>query len=46
MPLASLDGSDRFRIYGREHCTRCQGSVEAMQVASRKLYWCPTCQGV
>jgi endonuclease-8 len=43
-PLAKLTESERFRVYGKEDCPECGGKVAADKVASRKLYWCPTCQ--
>jgi endonuclease-8 len=43
-PLAELEGKDRFRIYGKPWCPRCGGPIETLSIASRKLYWCPTCQ--
>lgn len=43
-PLASLEGGDRFRIYGKDECPTCLGRIETINVASRKLYWCPACQ--
>ncbi|MEO1614330.1 MAG: DNA-formamidopyrimidine glycosylase family protein [Planctomycetota bacterium] len=43
-PLASLEGSKRFRIYGNESCPTCDTAIEALNLASRKLYWCPSCQ--
>jgi endonuclease-8 len=44
-PRAKLEGGRRFRIYGKLRCPKCDGKVDAMKVASRKLYWCPECQG-
>ncbi|MEM6469535.1 MAG: DNA-formamidopyrimidine glycosylase family protein [Planctomycetota bacterium] len=45
VPLAKLEGSDRFRIYGHVSCCRCESEVETLKLAARKLYWCPSCQG-
>jgi endonuclease-8 len=45
VPLAKLEGGDRFRIYGKQHCPACGGEIETLKVAARKLYWCPACQG-
>lgn len=42
--LGDLEGHERFRIYGRDECPWCGGSIETIEVASRKLYWCPACQ--
>lgn len=42
--LIDLEGNDRFRIYGHEICPRCEGSIETIEIAARKLYWCPSCQ--
>ena len=44
MPLAKVDGKDRFRVYGKTLCPRCVGKVETIEVASRKLYVCRSCQ--
>lgn len=44
MPLSKVDGKDRFRVYGKQACPRCQTPVETIESASRKLYWCRTCQ--
>ena len=43
-PLAKLTEKERFRVYGREECPECGGRVAADKVASRKMYWCPSCQ--
>lgn len=43
-PLAGLQGNDRFRIYGKQDCPCCEGPVETMELASRKLYFCRRCQ--
>jgi endonuclease-8 len=45
VPLATLEGNDRFRVYGKETCPTCGGTIETLEIASRKLYWCPRCQG-
>lgn len=42
--LDDLKGNDRFRVYGREQCPRCERAIETVEVAARKLYWCPRCQ--
>ncbi|KAA5541062.1 Fpg/Nei family DNA glycosylase [Roseiconus nitratireducens] len=44
VPLASLEGRDRFRVYGKSNCPVCGHPIETIEVASRKLYWCPSCQ--
>ncbi len=44
-PLGSLQGGDRFRIYGKRDCPRCDGPVETIELAARKLYLCRRCQG-
>ncbi len=43
-PLATVEGGDRFRVYGKSHCPECASSIETVEIAARKLYWCPTCQ--
>lgn len=43
--LASLEGGDRFRIYAKASCPRCEQAIETTEIAARKLYWCPSCQG-
>ncbi len=46
MPLAKVDGKDRFRIYGKTDCPNCGGRIETIEIASRKLYVCRRCQGM
>lgn len=46
MPLAQVDGKDRFRIYGKTECPNCGGKIQTIEIASRKLYVCETCQGM
>jgi endonuclease-8 len=43
-PLSELNGNDRFRIYGKQECPRCGSQIETIQLASRRLYVCPSCQ--
>lgn len=43
-PLAQLEGGDRFRVYGKETCPQCAQPIETIEIAARKLYWCPRCQ--
>ncbi len=43
-PLSSLQGPDRFRVYGKQDCPTCEGSIETIELASRKLYLCRRCQ--
>ncbi len=43
-PLAKVQEQDRFRVYGKTRCPRCQKKIEATEIASRKIYWCPRCQ--
>ncbi len=43
-PLASLQGGDRFRVYGKQDCPECDGPIATIELASRKLYLCPRCQ--
>ncbi|QEG00506.1 Endonuclease 8 1 [Stieleria maiorica] len=43
-PLSKLEGRDRFRVYGKATCPRCQHSIETIEIAARNLYWCPRCQ--
>ena len=45
-PLSKVDGKDRFQVYGRQNCLTCDHPVEVIEVASRKLYMCPSCQAV
>ncbi|NND97706.1 MAG: Fpg/Nei family DNA glycosylase [Pirellulaceae bacterium] len=44
MPLNRIDGTDRFRVYKKQECRRCHSAIETVEMASRKLYLCPTCQ--
>jgi endonuclease-8 len=44
MPLSQVQGSDRFRIYGRAQCPRCGGPISTPEIAARKLYVCHHCQ--
>jgi endonuclease-8 len=43
-PLSKLADNERFRVYGKKECPQCLGPIEAMEIASRKLYWCKNCQ--
>ena len=43
-PLRELQGNDRFRVYGKQDCPRCDGPIETTELAARKLYWCRRCQ--
>jgi endonuclease-8 len=43
-PLSDLQGAERFRVYGKQACPRCDGLIETIELASRKLYWCKRCQ--
>ncbi|MEL6105123.1 MAG: DNA-formamidopyrimidine glycosylase family protein [Planctomycetota bacterium] len=43
-PLATLEGGQRFRVYGKEVCPECTDAVRTDEIAARKLYWCPQCQ--
>ena len=43
-PLAKIQGGDRFRIYGKDDCPSCDGPIETIELAARKLYYCPRCQ--
>lgn len=42
--LAQLDGKDRFRVYGNEHCPVCAAEIATATFAGRRLYYCPSCQ--
>ena len=42
--LADLEGKDRFRVYGKIQCPRCNGAIQQSDIGSRKMYWCPRCQ--
>ena len=44
VPLAKVQGKDRFRIYGKPDCPRCGRSIETIELASRRLYVCKGCQ--
>ncbi|MEM9368021.1 MAG: zinc finger domain-containing protein [Planctomycetota bacterium] len=43
-PLTKLGRKERFRVYGCEHCPRCGHTIATENFASRKLYYCPSCQ--
>ncbi|MEO1529878.1 MAG: DNA-formamidopyrimidine glycosylase family protein [Planctomycetota bacterium] len=43
-PLATLEGNDRFRVYGKDECPECTGPIATDDFAARRLYWCPRCQ--
>ena len=43
-PLSKLVGNDRFRIYGKDECPLCGDPIETLKLASRTLYYCPSCQ--
>lgn len=44
MPVAKIEGEDRFRVYGKDRCPRCNAKIATIDVASRKLYLCRRCQ--
>ncbi|MDB4676815.1 Fpg/Nei family DNA glycosylase [bacterium] len=44
--LVDLEGNDRFRVYSKDDCPSCGHAIEVLNLASRKLYWCPACQSV
>lgn len=44
MSLAKVEGKDRFRVYGKQRCPRCNSTIKTIEVAARKLYVCPKCQ--
>lgn len=46
VPLAKVPSKDRFRIYAKKRCPRCNGSIGTIEIASRKLYVCESCQGM
>lgn len=43
-PLSKLGNRERFRVYGKDVCAKCDRPVETTEIAARKLYWCPRCQ--
>lgn len=43
-PLGKLSDKERFRVYGKTDCPRCDGPISVDEIASRKLYWCKRCQ--
>jgi len=45
-PLHRLGSEERLRVYGKSHCPRCACEISILNVAARKLYVCPTCQGI
>ena len=44
-PLDQLSNQERFRIYGRTECPKCNSAIETPKIGGRKLYVCPQCQG-
>ena len=44
IPLSKVEGKDRFRVYGKQRCPRCNAKIETIEVAARKLYVCKRCQ--
>ena len=43
-PLAKVDGGDRFRVYSKQQCPRCDSPIQVSEMAGRKLYFCSQCQ--
>ncbi|TWU03325.1 Fpg/Nei family DNA glycosylase [Neorhodopirellula pilleata] len=43
-PLTQLGNDERFRVYGKTHCPRCNGKISQDKIASRKMYFCERCQ--
>lgn len=44
VPLATLQGNDRFRVYKKSICPCCESPIQTIKIAARDLYWCPACQ--
>lgn len=45
-PLAKAKQADRFYVYKRKTCRKCSGDIKTLTLASRTLYYCPTCQAL
>lgn len=43
-PLAKAKQPDRFYVYKRKTCRVCESKIETMTLASRTIFFCPTCQ--
>ncbi|MEO9933512.1 Fpg/Nei family DNA glycosylase [Rhodopirellula bahusiensis] len=43
-PLKDLEDHERFRVYGKASCPRCDANIVVESIASRKMHWCPGCQ--
>lgn len=43
-PLSAVNGRDRFRVYKKDDCPRCDGPITTVELASRTLYLCSRCQ--
>lgn len=43
-PLTRLGRNERFRVYGCDMCPACGTKIAVENFASRKLYYCPSCQ--
>lgn len=43
-PLAKAKGPDRFYVYKRKTCRVCESKIQTLTLASRTLYFCPSCQ--
>ncbi|MEM9645783.1 MAG: DNA-formamidopyrimidine glycosylase family protein [Planctomycetota bacterium] len=43
-PLSKVESTERFRVYGKSSCPRCQSPIQTIIVAARKIYVCENCQ--
>lgn len=43
-PLGKLEGKERFRVYGKQQCPRCDDQISTIDIGSRRLYLCASCQ--
>lgn len=43
-PLNQLENKERFRVYGKSQCPKCNTAIEKPKIAGRPLYMCPSCQ--
>ncbi|MEM9703968.1 MAG: Fpg/Nei family DNA glycosylase, partial [Planctomycetota bacterium] len=46
VPLSRIPGRERTRIYKKRRCLTCDDPIKCWEQANRKMYACPSCQGM
>lgn len=43
-PWSRMRKADRYNVYKRRVCWRCDAAIRVEDLANRTVYWCPVCQ--